>query len=216
MLTPLPQVSAADMRQTLLDGLDEPGPAPVIYVAPKPPPVEEVLHTIEVSSAPAAAVASAPKIDVGPVVAEALRAIVEDPEAGARSAALLFQDLLCAVGMMGVHRPPLDASTCAAARARERGCSTMRAQECPRSKRRGGCPTICSALILHCARGNADGDPCPTDEEVARVYGTTSIRRRAHRVISYIEDRQILVTRVDMSGKRSITIPALGWTPCPP
>jgi len=216
MLTPLPQVSAADMRQTLLDGLDEPGPAPVIYMPPKPPPVEEVLHTIEVSAAPSAAVASAPKIDVGPVVAEALRAIVEDPEAGARSAALLFQDFQVRCRMMGVHRPPLDASTFARrlGAARAGVFDDVSEEWAPAIEAARGLPDDMLGAYLCIARAARDGDPCPSDEEVARVYGTTSIRR-AQRIISYIEDRQILVTRVDMSGKRSITIPALGWTTMP-
>jgi energy-coupling factor transporter ATP-binding protein EcfA2 len=216
MLTPLPQLSAVDMRQTLFDGLDEPGPAPIVYVAPKPPPVEEVLHTIEVSAAPAAAAASAPAIDVGPVVAEALRAIVEDPEAGSRSASLLFQDFQVRCRMMGVHRPPLDASTFARrlGAARAGVYDDVDEEWAPAIAAAHGLPDDMLGAYLCIARAARDGDPCPTDEEVARVYGTTSIRR-AQRIIGYIEDRQILVTRVDMSGKRSITIPALGWTTMP-
>jgi uncharacterized protein len=33
--------------------------------------------------------------------------------------------------------------------------------------------------------------------------------------MSYIEGRNMFVTRVDLSGKRSITIPGLGWTTQP-
>jgi hypothetical protein len=68
--------------------------------------------------------------------------------------------------------------------------------------------------FLFIARAARNGDPCPTDEDVARVYGTTSIGR-ARRVLSYIEERNILVTRTDLSGRRSITIPELGWTTQP-
>ena len=30
--------------------------------------------------------------------------------------------------------------------------------------------------------------------------------------MQYIESRELFVTRTDLSGKRSITIPRLGWT----
>jgi hypothetical protein len=49
---------------------------------------------------------------------------------------------------------------------------------------------------------------------VARIYGTSSLGR-ARRVMSYIEGRNMFVTRIDLSGKRSITIPGLGWTTQP-
>lgn len=216
LLTPLPQVSAEDMRQTLLDGLDEPGPAPVTYVPPKPPPVEDVLHTIEVSTAPPPERPSAPAIDPGPVVAEALRALVEDPDSASRSAALLFQDFQVRCRMMGVHRPPLDASAFARrlGAARAGVFEDMDEEWAPAIAVAHGLPDDMLGAYLRIARAARDGEPCPSDEELARVYGTTSLRR-AQRVINYIEERQILVTRVDMSGKRSITIPALGWTTMP-
>ena len=49
---------------------------------------------------------------------------------------------------------------------------------------------------------------------MAQTYGTSSLGR-ARRVIGYIEGRNLLVTRTDLSGKRSMTIPALGWTTAP-
>jgi hypothetical protein len=63
-------------------------------------------------------------------------------------------------------------------------------------------------LIARAARENA---PCPTDEEIARIYGTSSLGR-ARRVLAYMEDRDVIVTRTDLSGRRSVTIPRLGWT----
>ena len=65
--------------------------------------------------------------------------------------------------------------------------------------------------FLLVARAAREGEPCPSDEQVARTYGTSSLGR-ARRVMSYIEGRNIFVTRVDLAGKRSITIPGLGWT----
>ena len=46
---------------------------------------------------------------------------------------------------------------------------------------------------------------------LAETYGTSSLGR-VRRLIGYIESRELIVARVDLSGKRSITIPRLGWT----
>jgi hypothetical protein len=35
------------------------------------------------------------------------------------------------------------------------------------------------------------------------------------RLIGYIESRNLIVCRTDLAGKRSITIPGLGWTTLP-
>jgi hypothetical protein len=65
--------------------------------------------------------------------------------------------------------------------------------------------------FLLVARAAREGRPCPSDEELAHTYGTSSLGR-VRRLIGYIENRELFVSRVDLSGKRSITIPHLGWT----
>jgi hypothetical protein len=215
-LTPLPQISAADMMQALLEPADEALPPPLV-TAPPPPPAEDVIDAIERADArPEAEEAPARIIDVGQVVADALRAILEDPDAATRPTASLFQDFQVRCRMMGVHRAPLDASRfarrLAAARA---GLFEGETEEwAPAIRAARGLPDDMLGAFLFIARAARNGDPCPTDEDVARVYGTTSIGR-ARRVLSYIEERNILVTRTDLSGRRSITIPELGWTTQP-
>ncbi len=66
-------------------------------------------------------------------------------------------------------------------------------------------------VFLLIARAAREGLPCPDDEEIARTYGTSSLGR-ARRVVGYMEARDIIVTRTDLSGRRSITLPGLGWT----
>ena len=65
--------------------------------------------------------------------------------------------------------------------------------------------------FLLVARAAKEGRPCPSDEQLAATYGTSSLGR-VRRLIGYIESRDLFVTRVDLSGKRSIAIPRLGWT----
>jgi hypothetical protein len=64
--------------------------------------------------------------------------------------------------------------------------------------------------FLLVARAARFGAPCPSDEAIAASYGTASLGR-ARRLIQYIESRELIVSRVDLSGKRSIAIPSLGW-----
>jgi hypothetical protein len=65
--------------------------------------------------------------------------------------------------------------------------------------------------FLLVAKAAREGRPCPSDAELATTYGTSSLGR-VRRLIGYIETRELFVTRTDLSGKRSITIPRLGWT----
>jgi uncharacterized protein len=65
--------------------------------------------------------------------------------------------------------------------------------------------------FLMIARAAREGQPCPDDAALAEVYGTSSLGR-VRRLISYIEGRELIVIRTDLSGKRSIAIPRLGWT----
>ena len=66
-------------------------------------------------------------------------------------------------------------------------------------------------VFLLIARAAREGAASPSDEAVARVYGTHSIGR-ARRLLGYMEARQILVPRTDLRGRRTVGIPRLGWT----
>ncbi|MGN6376932.1 MAG: ATP-binding protein, partial [Sphingomonas sp.] len=151
--------------------------------------------------------------DVEPVIADALRAIIAEPESATRSAAVLFQDFQVRCRMAGVRRPPLDvagfARRLAAARAGIfEGLDDEWADALAAAR---GLPDEMLGAFLLIARAARDGLPCPSDTDIAETYGTTSLGR-ARRVLSYMEGRDIIVMRVDLSGRRSITLPALGWT----
>ncbi|TPG52976.1 ATP-binding protein [Sphingomonas glacialis] len=213
VLTPLPQPQASDMRQFLFAEMEEP-------VRPPPPPpraapAEYVLDQIETvpTSEPARDVPKRDPEELARVVTDVLRAIVEDRDSSTRPAAVLYQDFQVRCRMVGVHPAPLSSSgfsrRLAAARAGifdgldgDWAEAIAIAHDLPDEM------LGCFLLIARAAR---EGLPAPTDEEIAHTYGTSSLGR-ARRVIGYIEGRNLLVTRVDLSGKRSLTIPALGWT----
>ena len=67
-------------------------------------------------------------------------------------------------------------------------------------------------LVL--ARAAQEGEPCPNDETLARVYGTTS-PGRIRRLIEHLEKSGLIVVRTDFGGRRSVGIPGLGLSTAP-
>ena len=69
-------------------------------------------------------------------------------------------------------------------------------------------------VFMLIARAARAGAPCPTESEIARVYGTHSIGR-ARRLLGYMESKNYLALRVDLRGRRTAAIPSLGWATAP-
>lgn len=215
-LIPLPDAQDGDMKQLLFAGLDEPivPPSP----PPRPAPAAHLLDRITTVAAPDPA-REAPRHDpeqLARIVLDVLRAIVGDSDATARPAAVLYQDFQVRCRMVGIHPAPLDPAAfsrrLAAARAGifdgldgDWAAAVDVAHDLPDEM------LGCFLLVARAARERL---PCPSDAEIARTYGTSSLGR-ARRVLGYIEGRNLLVTRIDLAGKRSVTIPALGWTTQP-
>ncbi|WP_296679794.1 ATP-binding protein [Novosphingobium sp.] len=65
------------------------------------------------------------------------------------------------------------------------------------------------APFLVIAAAAQAGRPCPDDDELARVYGTSS-PGRVRRLLDHYERSALIVVRTDFSGRRSVTIPELG------
>ncbi len=72
-------------------------------------------------------------------------------------------------------------------------------------------PEEALAPFLRIARAARDGEACPTDAELARIYGTASLGR-LRRLLAHMEERGVIVIRTDLAGARSIALPHLGWT----
>ena len=215
VLVPLPDAQSGDMRQFLFAGMDEmpaPAPAPV----PRPQPAIAVLE--ELARLPDESAAEEPLIPVDsePVMAAALRAIVEDDEATGKTTAVLFQDFQVRCRMLGLRQAPLDLAgfTRRFAAARAGIFEGLEDEWAPALEAGRKVPDDMLGAFLLIARAACENRPCPSDEELAHVYGTSSLGR-ARRVLGYMEERDIIVGRTDLSGRRSITIPALGWTTLP-
>ena len=145
-------------------------------------------------------------------VAATLQAIVGDPDSSGRSGAVLFQDFTVRLRMAGVAPAPLDLPAFARRLAMARaGIFTEDPEWAPALDAAEGLPENMLGPFLLLARAARDAAPTPSDEAIAQSYGTASLGR-ARRLLSYIESRDLIVTRTDLSGKRSIAIPRLGWS----
>ena len=212
-LTPLPQQQAGEMRQFLFAEMEEPVRPPP--PPPRPPRAEQVLDRIETVPEPDRAPAE-PRYDaaqLAQIIGDVLHAIVADPDAASRPASMLYQDFQVRCRMVGVTPAPLDPSAFSRRLAAARagifdGLDDEWAEVIAVAD---DLPDEMLGCFLLVARAAREGAPCPSDEDLARTYGTSSLGR-ARRVLGYIEGRGLLVTRIDLAGKRSVTVPALGWT----
>ena len=215
VLVPLPQAPAPDMREFLLGGLEDtvmPAPVPL----PRPQPAAIVLE--ELARLPLEPVIEEPAepVDPEPVMASALRAIATDEDAAGKTTSVLFQDFQVRCRMLGLRQAPLDLAgfTRRLAAARAGIFEGLDEAWAPALEAGRKVPDDMLGAFLLIARAASENRPCPSDQELALVYGTSSLGR-ARRLLSYMEERDIIVARTDLSGRRSITIPALGWTTLP-
>ena len=214
-LTPLPTATAPhDMKELLL------APEPVVEQPgfafdsrPMPVPPDRVIAQLGRTLPEPVATSERDPDEVEAIVAEVMRAIVADAEAALRPPSVLFQDFQVRCRMADLARPPLDLAgftrrlSCARAGifdlADEAWTTALDVA--------GGLPDDMLGAFLLVARAAREGAPCPSDAQIAETYGTSSLGR-VRRLIGYIEQRELFVCRTDLTGKRSIAIPRLGWT----
>ncbi len=70
------------------------------------------------------------------------------------------------------------------------------------------------APFIGLARAAREGQSCPDDDALAALYGTSSVGR-ARRMLAFIEEKGLIVARTDLTGRRSISFPHLGWSTAP-
>jgi hypothetical protein len=129
-----------------------------------------------------------------------------------QSAAALFQDFTVRCRMLGVKVHGLDATefrrrfsvaVAGLAEAVQDEEELTRILSFARSV-----PDDLLTPFLGIARAALAGGTCPDDEELAVLYGTTSLGR-ARRMLEYLERSGFVVVRTDFSGRRTVAIPQL-------
>ncbi|WP_375420397.1 ATP-binding protein [uncultured Sphingomonas sp.] len=212
-LVPLPSAAPADLQELVF------APVPLAPTfaftdpVPRRVPADDLIAEL---AKPATEVEPPPETspeEIEAIYTSVMRAIVEDPEAAMRPAAVLFQDFQVRCRMAGLARPALDLP----AFAKRLSCARAGIFDVADEEWRdaltlaGALPDDMLGAFLLVARAAREGEPCPSDAAIAATYGTSSLGR-VRRLITYIEARDLFVCRTDLSGKRSITIPRLGWT----
>ncbi|EJF89191.1 ATP-binding protein [Bartonella tamiae] len=144
---------------------------------------------------------------------EIMRDIVNDPEASYRSVAVLYQDFLVRCRIHRVSGAPLDLAqfrrklAVAQASIDETSASSdswkmaLKLSESLTDDIQGVFLSVAQAAVTH--------KQCPSDAMLARLYGTHSLSR-ARRLLTYFEERGLLVMRTDFDGKRIAVFPELG------
>ena len=213
-LVPLPDAPADNLQDLLFAPGDDPAPAlPLAPPEPRALPSEALLQAMAASVPRPEAMPAKSEEEAAEIIASVLRAIVDDPDSAARSGSVLYQDFTVRCRMAGLPRPPLDLAefTRRLSMARAGIFDTADDSWAPAIEAARALPDDMLGPFLLVARAAREGAPCPSDEAIAASYGTASLGR-ARRLLQYIESRDLIVSRVDLAGKRSIAIPRLGWS----
>ena len=225
-LMPLPDTAPEDAAELIFKA--DPVELMQPYRRPPPPspptPTADILAQLVKSRpepAPVEAPSLFPEIDEAEreaALANVMREIVADPDAAFRSVAVLYQDFLV---RCRIHRVPGAALDLAGFKRRlaiaragvdedmAAGETWQQALDMSRSLTED-----VQGVFLMIARAALAGDPCPSDAALARAYGTHS-PSRARRLLTYFEERGLLVLRTDFHGMRILAFPDLGAETAP-
>jgi len=213
-LMPLP-TSQGEELQAKLFAVDAPE-LPMAPPAPPPPPAsDEIIEQVVAHAAHEVADVAAPAegVSVADIVVEVLADMVADRDCAFQPVAALYQDFTVRCRMRKLPRAPLDL---AAFRRRlamaVAGIVDERAPEWRDVVALSGrVPEEMLTPFLMIACAATSGAPCPSDEDFARAYGTSS-PGRVRRLIEHMERNDFIVVRTDFGGRRSIGVPDLGLT----
>lgn len=209
-LTPLPTAAGDDLRDMIFapSAEDETPPPP----PPAPPPMADLMRAV-------AAPAPAPVPDM-PVLGEEAQAEVRRDvlaeiagETSRQPLPAAFQDYSVRCRMRGVE-PGMELAAFRSALALARAGIADAEGWDDALTLAASLPEEMLTPFLGIARAAREGQPCPSDAQIAELYGTSSLGR-AKRMVAHIEEKGLIVARTDLSGKRSVSLPHLGWTTAP-
>ncbi|MHA6296908.1 helicase HerA domain-containing protein [Devosia sp. CAU 1758] len=227
-LTPLPE-TPADAADLIFTQDPEELARPVVRrPAPPPPPsTNELLAQVAEARAKARAETSSEPASLFPEIDEAERAamiqavmveLMSDPDAGFRTTAQLYQDFLvrCRIRRVPGDAPALPAFKRLLAVARVAPDETVAASQ-GWQQALALSETLTDdvqGVFLVIAQAALTAAPCPSDATLARLYGTHS-SSRARRLLTWFEERGLVVLRTDFRGQRIAAFPELGVETAP-
>jgi len=144
---------------------------------------------------------------------QVLREVLTDPEAAFRTDAVLYQDFLVRCRIHRLRGEALDMPgfrrRLSVIRAGVEAGGTDQPEWAQAEEAASGLPEDMQGVFLLLARAALAKAPCPSDAEVARACGSRS-PGRARRLLSYMEQRGVIVQRTLLGGMRAIALPHLG------
>lgn len=221
-LTPLPE-APVDAEELIFTA--EPEPArPVPRRAPPPPtPTADILAQLaqarpEPEPAPESLFPEIDEAEREALIDAVMRELLEDPDAGFRSVAVLYQDFLvrCRIRRVPGEPPALPAFRRKLAVARA-GVEAEIAGSDAWQQALTLSETLTDdiqGVFLMVARAALANAPCPSDATLARAYGTHSTGR-ARRLLTWFEERGLIVVRLDFRNNRIVALPDLGCETAP-
>ncbi len=222
-LTPLPD-RPQDARELIFKPDPEEIRRPPRREAPPPVPADELLLQISRSkleptppvAQPVFAIIDENERELG--FDAVLREIIDDPDAGFRSDAILYQDFLVRCRIRRVPGEPLLLPAfrrrLAVARAGVDAKTANGENWAKALELSGNLPDDLQGVFLLIARAAIMGEPSPSNGDLARAYGTQS-ERRAQRLLAYFEEQGLLVVRADFHNRRILAFPDLGCETVP-
>ncbi len=224
-LMPMPEAMLEDARAVILAA--PPPEAPRVRRPPPWPPEPDLL--IQLMAAKSAArenrAEAVEELQSPEKLAERrermdriLGAILADPEAGFRAIGVLYQDFLvrCRIEGPGAGAPDLNAFRRMLTRARAGISAEMADDDVWQDVQARGAnlPEDMQGIFMMIARAALDGLSCPSDLAIARAYGTRSLGR-ARRVLTYMEEQELIVCQMDGAGRRIVTLVELARATAP-
>jgi len=213
VLLPLGPAQGQDLRDLIL----EPAATPAYTSRPRATPAPDLLAQLAAFSPPredTETAAHTPQTIDPARLDTIIQTLSSEPDADYRPIPTLYQDFLLRARIEGLGRDALDLPQFRARLAtirsgidpeRATGEDWQNAEAIARSL-----PEDVQPLYLLIARSALDAAPCPTDEALARAYGTHSLGR-ARRQLAYLEERNVIAVREEGSGKRIVGMVNLGW-----
>lgn len=218
-LTPLPE-APADAADLIFTMDPEEMARPVVRRPPPPPPPSTNDLLAQVARARAdrepEPTTLFPEIDEAEreeTIKTVMTELMSDPDAGFRNTAQLYQDFLvrCRIRRVPGEPPALPAFKRLLAVARvapdaETASSDGWQQALSLSET---LTDDVQGVFLVVAQAALTGAPCPSDATIARLYGTHSTSR-ARRLLTWFEERGLIVIRTDFRNQRIAAFPDLG------
>ena len=214
-LLPMPSATGEAMQASLFDpvAITATVAAPMAAIpAPAPASSEDLIEQIaNVQATPAEGDDISPLPARDEAVAGILAEMALDEDCAFQPTAALYQDFVVRCRMKHMKAAPFDLATfrrrfaMAVAGIHDDGDLDWQGLV----QLAGRVDDDMLAPFLMIGRAAIAGAPCPSDEAIARAYGTRS-PGRVRRLLEHMERNGLIVLRTDFGGRRSIGVPDLG------